>query len=77
MADRSKPKRAPKSDDNTRLCVMLSLSPKALDELDWLCQDLAEREGSNPKRLRSHVVRMMIREKYRLQQGKYALPPED
>jgi hypothetical protein len=44
--------------------VQLSLPELAIQELDYLCRRQAERDGIKPDRLRSGIVRRLIRQEF-------------
>jgi hypothetical protein len=50
--------------DNYRRVVNFSLPDTALEELDLLCQWQAARDGIAPRRLRSAIVRRLIRAEF-------------
>lgn len=50
--------------DLDRKQVQFYLPEIALDELDYLCRRQAERDGVKPARLRSFIVRLLIRQAY-------------
>lgn len=54
----------PKSAELDRKQVQFYLPVIALDELDYLCRRQAERDGVKPDRLRSFVVRVLIRQAF-------------
>jgi hypothetical protein len=44
--------------------VQISLPEQAIDELAWLCDFIGNRDGVNPSRVKSSIVRRLIRQEY-------------
>jgi hypothetical protein len=63
------PKPDPEPRQGTTRQVQLSVYPETEGQLDYLCRRVAARQGGNPARLRSPVVRALIAAEYRRERG--------
>lgn len=64
------PKPTPEPRLGTTKQIMLSVYSETEDQLAYLCRRVAERQGGNPDRLKSPIVRALIAGEYQRERGR-------